>query len=226
MIRAKHIILCLLLVAIQVLMAVAPAMAQSVVFAGETTPLSTVAIAGDTYTWELYDEVSNVNFATMSGNCPVAEAFFAGNINTGSTVNVTWLSPGIYFFKVTAIRAGCTKHLKVGKITVLESSAYATILQPPPICKGGSTTLSISLTGEAPWSIDVFDGNITTTYEDITTSPFILSISPVSSTVYTVTRVTDATTTTTMPSNSVMLTVNPKPIGSHIYLYNPILKKK
>jgi len=226
MYKAKHIILRLLLVLLPVLMAMAQAMAQNVVFAGQTTELSTVQIAGDTYIWELYDDASNVNFATMPGNCPITDAFFVGNINTGPIVNVSWLSPGIYFFKVTSSRAGCTKHLKVGKITVMESAAYATILQPTPIRKGESTSLSITLTGNAPWAIDIFDGNVTTTYDSINSSPFILNIMPLTSTVYTVTRVTDATTTNTMPSNPVTVTVNPKPIGSHIYQYNPTSKKK
>ena len=226
MYKTKHIILRLLLVLLPVLMATAQAMAQNVVFAGQTTELSTVQVAGDTYLWELYDDASNVNFATIPGNCPITKAFFVGNINTGPIVNVSWLSPGIYFFKVTASRAGCTKNLKVGKVTVMESAAYATILQPTPICKGESTSLNITLTGDAPWEIDIFDGNVTTTYDSINSSPFILNIMPLTSTVYTVTRVTDATTTNTMPSNSVTVTVKPKPIGSHIYQYNPTSKKK
>jgi len=226
MIRPKHIILRLLLVALPVLMALAPAIAQNTVFTGQTSPLSIVEVPGDTYAWELYKDVTGVNFAVVPGNCPAAEAFFAGGITSGPAVNVTWLTPGTYFFKVTASRAGCTMNLKVGKMTVLDGSPTATLLQPLPVCLGDMASLSITLTGTAPWSIDVFDGTTSTTYNNINTSPFILNVSPLITTVYTVTRVTDATGTNNSASNSVTVTVNPKPGSSHIYQYNPSLKKK
>ncbi|MEI8047310.1 MAG: hypothetical protein WCI92_08020 [Bacteroidota bacterium] len=226
MARPKHIILRLSLLALTVLMVVASATAQIIVASGETIPLSVKQVPGDTYVWELYNNVNGVNFATMPGNCPATEAFFEGSFTTGSTVNVTWLSPGVYFFKVTGSRAGCTKNLKVGKVIVLESTTTATLLQPPPICRGEITSLTITLTGTGPWSIDLSDGSTIQTYEEITTNPFILNISPLVNTVYYVTKVTDATGTNYIPSNSVMVTVNPKPSGSRIYQYNPGFKKK
>jgi len=226
MIRPKHIILRLLLVAIPVLMAMAPAMAQNVVYTGQTTPLSVIEIPGDTYTWELYNEVTGVNFAVVPGNCPSSEAFFAGGDNTGSDVNVTWLEPGIYFFKVTAYRAGCTMNLKVGKVTVVASNPTATLLQPASICIGQMATINLTLTGTAPWNIDVSDGTNTITYSNITASPFTINVSPSATTSYTVTRVADAYGTNNTPSNTVTVTVNPKPGSSHIYQYDPVSKKK
>ncbi len=226
MIRLKHIILRLLLVVIPVLMAMAQTMAQNNVYTGQTTTLSVVEIPGDTYSWELYNEVTGVNFAAVPGNCPASEAFFSSGNSLGSTVNVTWLKPGVYFYKVTASRARCTMNLKVGKITVLEFLPTATLLQPSPICLGEQATLNITLTGTAPWSIDVFDGITTTTYTDINASPFILNVSPLANTVYSVTRVSDAYGSNNLASNSVLVTVNPKPGSSHIYQYTPGDKKK
>jgi hypothetical protein len=149
-----------------------------------------------------------------------------GGINTGPDVNVTWLEPGIYFFKVTASRAGCTMNLKVGKVTVIESIPMATILQPLPICLGDMATLEITLTGTAPWNIDVSDGTNTITYNNIMASPFTINVSPSSTTSYTVTRVADANGTSNTSSNTVTVTVNTKPGGSHIYQYDPVSKKK
>jgi hypothetical protein len=226
MIRPKHIILRLLLIAIPVLMAMAPAMAQNTVYTGQTTPLSVIEVPGDNYTWELYNEVTGVNFAVVPGNCPASEAFFTGGVSTGAEVNVTWLEPGTYFYKVTATRAGCTMNLKVGKLIVVESDPTATIAQPLPVCKGDSTALNITLTGTAPWSIDVSDGTNTITYDNIMSSSFSINISPASTTTYTVTRVADAYGTNNTPSNSVTVTVNPKPGSSHIYQYEPGSKKK
>lgn len=226
MIRPKHIILRLLLVLLPVLMAMAPAMAQNVVYTGQTTPLSIVQIPGDTYAWELYNNVTGVNFVVVPGNCPAGEAFFAGGINTGPDVNVTWLEPGVYFFKVTASRAGCTMNLKVGKVTVVASNPVATLLQPSPICLGDMVALSVMLTGTAPWNIDVNDGTNTTTYSNITASPFIFNVSPTATTSYTITRVADAYGTNKTASNTVTVTVNPKPGSSRIYQYDPGNKKK
>jgi len=130
----KHINLRLLLVVIPVLMAVASSTAQITVSTGQTSPLSVDPVAGDTYTWELYDTVTGVNFAVDQGNCPANEAFFAGGLQTGPVVNVTWLTPGVFFFKVTATRANCTMNLKVGKVIVLENLPTASIAQPSPVC--------------------------------------------------------------------------------------------
>jgi len=221
MYRPKHIILRLLLVMIPVLMALAPAKAQITVFAGQTSPLSVVEIPGDTYTWELYNDVTGVNFAVVPGNCPSSQAFFAGGVNTGATVNVTWLTPGTYFFKVTASRAGCASNLKVGKVIVLEALPTATLLEPPPVCRGDSATLTINLTGTAPWSIDVSDGVTTTTYNNISANPFTINVSPTATTSYTVTRVSDANGENFIPSNTVTLVVKPRAVTSPIIQYGP-----
>lgn len=226
MIRTKHNILRLLLVVMPVLTAMAPAMAQNIVYTGQTTELSVVEVPGDIYTWELYNAVTGVNFAVVPGNCPASDAYFTGGNTSGPSVNVTWLEPGIYFYKVTAYRARCTMNFKVGKVIVLELLPTATLAQPPPICIGETAALNIKLTGTAPWSIDISDGITTTTYNNIVSSPFTLNVNPVTTTVYTVTRVSDANGTNTAASNPVTVIVNPKPGGSHIYQYNPTSKKK
>ncbi len=217
----KHILLRLILVALPLLTAVAPASAQMTVYAGQTSQLSFVEIAGDTYSWKLYDNVTGINFAVDAGNCPVSQAFFTGGNNTGPTVDVTWLVPGTYFFKITALRNGCSMHLKVGKVTVLAALPVATIEPPPPICTGDSASLNISFTGTAPWSIDLSDGVTTTTYDNITANPFTIRVSPSASTSYTVTRVSDAYGVNINPSNTVTLLVKPRPVTSPIIQYGP-----
>jgi hypothetical protein len=200
----------------------AGAMAQAyTVYAGETTQLSVVEVQGDTYTWELYNDVTGINFATDPGNCPPSQAFFTGGINTGAIVNVTWLEPGIYFYKVTGERPGCTNNLKVGKIEVLEALPTATIDPPPDICVGDTATLVIHLTGDGPWSLDLFDGTTTVTYNNITDSTFTVQVSPVVATNYTVTRVSDINAENTTPSATVTLFVKPRPVTSPIIQYGP-----
>ena len=106
-------------VVLLLLLALAPAMAQNVVYTGQTTPLAVEQTGFDTYKWELYND-GTVNFATEPGNCPTTMADFdpAGG-NAGASVNVKWIEPGRYFFKVTGYDvAGCASNLKVGIIEV------------------------------------------------------------------------------------------------------------
>ena len=235
MIRLKHIIFRLLLVAIPVLLAMAPAVAQTDnLFVGQTVELSVVEIPGDTYTWELYNEISGVDFATDSGNCPQSGAVFKGGINTGPVVHITLLNTGTYFYKVTAQRSGCTNNLKVGKITVVHPLPTVTLsLGQATVCTGQSPGLEVGFTGTAPFNItyritkpDAITQDIT--INNLTGNPSIIPFTPSSSGTYKfeVLSVTDAYTTNTTQSNTVTVTVNAKPGGSRIYKYDPVTKKK
>lgn len=120
MIRRLWVVLLLLLLAL------APARAQTVVSQGKVTSLAVVQVPGHTYEWELYNDAT-LNFATVAGNCPVTSATFSGS-HLGSSVQVIWLIPGIYFYKVTARDAlGCTMNLKIGMIRVISTELDAVI---------------------------------------------------------------------------------------------------
>jgi hypothetical protein len=193
-------------------------MAQDTVYAGQSTDLGVTEIPGDTYVWELYDNVTGINFATDPGNCPPAEAYFTGT-STGPTVNVMWLKQGTYFFKVTARRGACTMNLKVGKMTVLWAMPTAVIQPPPPICAGDSVHLTVQLTGTAPWSITLTDGVNNFVFNNITSSPFTLTVPviPLVTTNYWISEVTDAHVTNTTPSAIVVQVVKPSPSTGPIY---------
>jgi hypothetical protein len=225
----KHIFLRLLLVAIPLLMAMAPAMAQDTVFAHQATDLTVVEVPGDTYVWELYNDtvLTGINMAVVHGNCPAGDAYFTNGPN-GPTVNVMWNTPGLYFFKVTAFRAGCTNNLKVGKLLVLPALPTAVIEPPPPICQGDSVHLTVTLTGTPPWSITLTDGVNEYVYSNITSSPYTLTVPrilPPGNTTYWIKDVTDEYGTNTTPSPQVEQVVHPKPGGSRIYQYEPVVKK-
>jgi hypothetical protein len=130
-----------------------------------------------------------------------------------------WLKQGTYFFKVTARRGACTMNLKVGKMTVLWAMPTAVIQPPPPICAGDSVHLTVQLTGTAPWSITLTDGVNNFVFNNITSSPFTLTVPviPLVTTNYWISEVTDAHVTNTTPSAIVVQVVKPSPSTGPIY---------
>lgn len=234
MLKPKYI-LRLMLAAVMLLLAVAPAMAQTnSVYAGQTSSLGVVEIPGDTYEWELYNDATGVNFASDPGNCLSSQAVFEGGISNGPVVQVKWLSPGTYFYKVTSQRAGCTMNLKVGTIVVDLPLPTADLrLTQSSICIGQSTNIETHLTGTAPWSITYRITYPDATIQDITLnsisdSTLLIPFTPLSAGTYLfeVISITDAVATSIVPSNIVTLTVYAKPGSSHIYQYDPLTKKK
>lgn len=224
----------MLLAVMPVMLAVAPAMAQTKsVFVGQSVELGVVEVPGDTYSWELYSDVTGINFAADAGNCPQSVAVFTGGISTGAVVHVTWQSPGTYFYKVTAQRAGCTMNLKVGKIIVEHPLPTATLtLNQPETCIGQATSFEVAFTGTTPWNFtyritrpdaSTQDITVNSVAGNATTVPFTPTIAGIYT--FEVISVTDANRTSTIPSNSIQLTVHPKPAGSRIYQYDPNKKK-
>ena len=209
-----------LVVLLPLLIAVAPAMAQTIVYQGDTTKLAVNQMPGDTYEWELYN-VGSVNFATTPGNCPGTSADFVGG-NTGPIINVNWLKTGTYFFKVTAIdAANCTNNLKIGMVTVKAARPTARIMPPTAICTGVTDSLSVVLTGIAPWDVTFTDGTKIWTVPGISTTTYVLIVSPKTTTNYWITQVKDKNELNVEATEPVKLQVNPKPKSSKIYLYQP-----
>jgi hypothetical protein len=216
--RLKYKILRWMLALMPVIAIVAPTAAQNIVYAGETNSLSVAPVPGESYEWELYNDINSLNLAVVPGNCPVSNAFFVGGINTGPSVSVTWLIPGTYYFKVTATTS-CTKNLAIGEMTVLYALPTAILLPPGPICAGDSVHLTVQLTGTPPWSIILTDGSNNWNFNNIALSPytFTLPVIPMVTTSYWITTVTDAHGTNTTPSIPVLQVVNPRPPPVLIY---------
>ncbi|HEU4609932.1 MAG TPA: T9SS type B sorting domain-containing protein, partial [Chitinophagaceae bacterium] len=87
-------------------------------------------------------------------------------------------------------QAGCDSTATLNLST--QPLATATITGGNPICPGASTTISISLTGTAPWTIVYTDGSNTNTINNIQSTPYVLTVSPTTTTTYTVLSVADA----------------------------------
>lgn len=205
------------------LLALAPAMAQTFVRTGETTTLTVDQLSGDSYTWELYSD-STVNFAVVPGDNLPAYADFVGG-NSGAAVNVLWKLPGTYFFKVTALDvAGCTNNLKIGRI-VIKLGVEAEFTPPTEeVCEGDPISLEVLLIGTAPWNFtytatDTNGVTTTNTVTNIMSTPYTLTIDPgpTKTTDFTIISVSDKYGTNAVPSTTVKQIVNPLPVPSNIY---------
>ena len=104
----------------------------------------------------------------------------------------------------------CGAALSTAATLTVNALPTATVSGSATICAGGSTTISAALTGTAPWNVTWSDG---TTQTDVATSPASRSISPSSTTNFTVTAVSDANCTGTS-SGSATITVNPLPTAT------------
>lgn len=214
---ARYIALAVLLL---LLLALAPAMVQNVMYTGDITPLAVDSVSGDTYKWELYDNGTG-NFATKTDYCPTTSADFVGT-STGASVDVKWLKPGIYFFKVTASDiAGCAMNFKVGIIEV--KIAVKAEITPPDtagVCIGLPVSLKVMLTGTAPWSFTYTDGTTNWEVNGVTDvqNPYIIILDPkpAKTTDYWISKVSDINGTNTEPSNTVTQRINPLPDPSKI----------
>jgi len=214
-----------LAVLLLLLLALAPAMAQNVVYQGQTTQLGVDQNTGDTYEWELYND-STVNFAQINGVTSAIYANIVGSNNT-PTVSVQWNKPGEYFFKVTA-KSSCTNNLKIGKMKVLPSLPRADLdINPKEICVGESAELKVTFSGKAPWSMKLQakdkNGIIVSDYSGIDAfgNPLRIPVNPITTTEYMVIEVSNEFGVQTNPSNSVILTVHPLPQKTGIYLKKP-----
>ena len=79
------------------------------------------------------------------------------------------------------------------------------------ICQGASANLNINLTGTGPWSVDYSDGSSTTTISSIASSPYTLSVSPSSTTTYTLVSVSNTCTGTVSGTATVTVTPSTTP---------------
>ncbi len=211
-----------LAVILHLLLALAPVLAQNVAYTGGTSTLSVEQQPGDVYSWELYKEPTdpNFNFATEAGSTAnTSYAEFVGGTNTGTTVEIRWKEPGLYFFKVNAWNiTGCTNNIKIGMIEV-KIGVTAEIAASPAVCAGETVSLTITLTGTAPWEYTYTDGTNSWTVTNVLTSPNVITIAPgpLITTEYWITNVKDQYGENTTPSAKATQVINPLPAPSLIY---------
>ena len=114
---------------------------------------------------------------------------------TQNQISITWNTPGIFLLEVQEHRAGGCDGIVVAGLVNVNPKPAAVISGGGALCRGESKTLSIILSGKAPWSLTYSDGTAIFSINSIITSPYQLVVSPFVSTTYTLISVTDANCT-------------------------------
>ncbi|MBZ4035596.1 T9SS sorting signal type C domain-containing protein [Flavobacterium sp. 17A] len=108
--------------------------------------------------------------------------------------NVQNYSPGILtqttYFRRVVTSSGCTNISPVILIRVNERPT-STVSGTRTICNGESTTVSVALTGTAPWNISYTYGATSGTFTT-STNPYTATVSPSTTTTYAITALSDA----------------------------------
>ena len=156
---------------------------------GSTLSLTASTVSGATYSW------TGPNGFTSSAQNPTvstsATTAMAGTYNVMATVN------------------GCTS--AAGQTTVTVNARPTSVASgSATVCSGSSTTIQAALTGTGPWNVTWSDAVV---QNGVASSPATRSVSPSTTTTYTVTALTDANCTAQAGdrTGSAVVTVNAIP---------------
>lgn len=135
---------------------------------------------------------------------------FTSTLQNPSITNITTAAAGTYTATYTNV-FGCTSTATTAAL-VVNSKPTASISGTTTICDGGSTNLTINVTGTGPFSGTLSNG---ATFSGAGPT-FTVSVSPTTNTTYTVTALSDALCTAQAGdlTGSAVVTVNARPTAS------------
>jgi hypothetical protein len=154
--------------------------------------------------------------ATISGThtiCVGSSAVLTVNITGSGPWDVTW-TDGISIFPQAGITAspylitvspttnttyslvnlisqGCVGTIGGAATVTMQGGPTASISGDQTICPGGSAQYSIHMTGNGPWNITWMEGSTSLSQTGITSSPWVVNVSPTVTTTYKVTSVSE-----------------------------------
>jgi hypothetical protein len=147
--------------------------------------------------------------ATLTGTAPWSVTWSDGNIqtiNSGTTATRSVSPASTTIYTVTSLSDAFCSGTPGGSATAtVKTLPTAAVSGGGAICPGASSTITATLTGTAPWSVTWSDGNIQTINSGTTATR---SVSPASTTIYTVTSVSDAKSCPRAGTGSATVTLN------------------
>ena len=136
-----------------------------------------------------------------SANTAIATVNASTGVITGVASGTTTLT-----YTVDA-GGGCTVQTTSRTVTVIPLPT-ATISGTSTICSGGTSTITVDLTGSQPWNITYTDVTTSVTVNGITSSPYTFNVTLGSAKTYTITAVSDVNCTGTF-SGSAIISIYP-----------------
>lgn len=150
----------------------------------------------------------------ISGGTPASYSVSGGTITNGNHFTSSPINSGTAYSFTVNDANNCSPLTVSGTKTCVNTgpcSATATMSGGGTICNGSTSTLTVALTGQAPWNFTIDPGNITITNQN--TSPFTITTTVAGT--FSVTAIADATCTGTSSGSAVVTScyVGPPPTG-------------
>ena len=127
---------------------------------------------------------------------------------------------GIYTYTVTDPSGTCSDESADVNISINNLPTVAISSSTTNICVGQSSCLDFMLTGVANFSIDLSDGTTNTSYtidaNGLDVFGNCVTVSPITTTTYSITSITDNNGCISYPNTSVIINVNPAPNAGNV----------
>jgi len=176
----------------------------------QTNSLATATISGSTTVCQgVAAPATAVLTFTLTGNAPWTINYaknggspitISGITASPFTLTVTPGGTGSFTYTLTSVADGsaCPGGSVSGAAIVnVLSTSTASLSGSATVCQGQTATLTVSLTGTAPWTVNVSqNGGAPTQFSNIASTPFTITVTPANLGVntFTLTSVTDANT--------------------------------
>ena len=181
----------------------------SILIIDNSVPLS-LSVSSDTTICQ--GQNTSITASPANGQQPLSYLWVPGNMNT-SNINVSPLDTTVYHVTITD---ACGIEIEDSSKVNVFPVPTATISGDTSLCNTGVDTafLSVHLTGMSPWIISYSDGTNTFTEDSIYSSPFIISLSPASTTTYALSSVSDINCSYPVIGQSATVTMIPLPTAT------------
>ncbi len=173
---------------------------------GLNTTFTAVATGSNlTYRWQV--KIPSGTYTDVTNTGVYSGATTASLTITGATVSMNG-------YKYQLIVSGtCTPDVTSNEVTLTVNPRPTSVISgSTTVCANTPATISIALTGTAPWNITYSDGT-TSTSVTTSSSPYTFNVSLATTKTYTVTSLSDANCTAVVGdrTGSAVITVNPLP---------------
>ena len=183
-----------------------------------TQPTSQIVCDGDNTTFTAAATGSNL---TYKWQVKIPSGTYTDLTNTGvytgattASLTITGATVGMNGYKYQLIVSGtCTPAVTSSEVTLTVNPRPTSVITgSTTVCANSPATISIALTGTAPWNITYSDGT-TSTSVTTSSSTYTFNVALATTKTYTVTSLTDANCTAAAGdrTGSAIITVNPLP---------------